>query len=181
MAKERGLVHVYTGKGKGKTTAALGLAARALGWGKRVYICQFLKPASQKSGEMCLIEKFPQQLHWQRLENDWPLKKGGPGDEVRQEMRTAIAELWPSIIKAATQGQYDLLILDEINCCLAEGLIDFTTLEQLIQAKHPQLELILTGRGATPDLIQAADLVSEVLDIKHPYHSGTTARKGIEY
>ena len=181
MSAERGLVHVYTGKGKGKTTAALGLAVRALGWGKRVYVYQFLKPAGQKSGEMCLIEKFPQQLGWERIENDWPLKKGGPGKEVREKMRRAIAELWPNIVKAASQGEYDLLILDEINCCLAEGLIEFAALEQLIRAKHPQVELVLTGRGASPELIQAADLVSEVLDIKHPYHTGTAARKGIEY
>ncbi len=181
MGKERGLVQVYTGKGKGKTTAAVGLAVRALGWGKRVYICQFLKPAGQKSGEMCLIEKFPQQLRWERIENGWPLKKGGPGNEVREKMGRAIAELWPSVVKAASQGEYDLVILDEINCCLAEGLIEFAALDQLIRAKQAQVELVLTGRGASPELIQAADLVSEVLDIKHPYHTGTTARKGIEY
>ncbi len=181
MAEESGLVHVYTGKGKGKATAAVGLAVRALGWGKRVYVCQFLKPAGQKSGEMCLVEKFPEQLCWERIENGWPLKQGGPGDEVRQEMRGAIAELWPSIVKIASQGQYDLLILDEINCCLAEGLIEYDALEQLIRAKHRKVDLVFTGRGASPELIQAADLVSEVLDIKHPYHVGSPARKGIEY
>ncbi len=181
MGKERGLVQVYTGKGKGKTTAALGLAVRALGWGKRVYVCQFLKPAGVKSGEMCLMEKFPEQLRWERIENGWPLIKGGPSKELREKMRAAIAKIWPSIVKAVSEREYDLVILDEINCCLSEGLIEFSALEELFTSKHPQLELILTGRGASPELIQAADLVSEVLDIKHPYSKGTIARKGIEY
>ena len=181
MAKQCGLVQIYTGSGKGKTTAALGLAVRALGWGKAVYVCQFLKPHGQKSGEMCLIEKFPQQLRWERVKNDWPLTKDGPSEEVREKMRTAIAQIWPSILKTASDPHHDLLILDEINCCLSESLIEFSALQQLFTAKHPQLELILTGRNATPQLIQAADLVSEILDIKHPYSNGTTARKGIEY
>ncbi len=181
MAKERGLVQVYTGKGKGKTTAALGLAVRALGWGKRVYVCQFLKPADQKSGEMCLIERFPQQLCWERIENGWPLTKGGPGKEVREKMRAAIAEIWPRIVKAVSEREYDLVILDEINYCLSEELIEFSVLEELLACRHPQVELVLTGRGASGELIKAADLVSEVLDIKHPYRTGTTARKGIEY
>ena len=181
MSKECGLVQVYTGKGKGKTTAALGLAVRALGWGKAVYICQFLKPADLKSGEMCLIEKFPQQLRWEHVGDDWPLKKDGPGKEVREKMRTTIAQIWPSIVKAVSEPEYDLVILDEINYCLSEGLIEFSALQKLFTSKHQQLELILTGRGASPQLIQAADLVSEVLAIKHPYSKGTTARKGIEY
>ncbi len=175
------MVQVYTGKGKGKTTAALGLAVRALGWGKRVYVCQFLKPAGQKSGEMCLIEKFPQRLCWERIENGWPLTKGGPSKEVREKMRAAIAEIWPRIVKAVSEHEYDLVILDEINCCLSEGLIEFSAVAELLAGRHPRVELVLTGRGASRELVQAADLVSEVLDIKHPYGKGTMARKGIEY
>ncbi len=181
MDEKCGLVQVYTGKGKGKTTAALGLAVRALGWGKRVYVCQFLKPAGVKSGEMCLVEKFPGQLRWERIENGWPLTKGGPSKEVREKMRAAIAEIWPRIVRALSEREYDLVILDEINYCLSEKLIEFSVLEELLARKHPQVELVLTGRGASKELIKAADLVSEVLDIKHPYRTGTTARKGIEY
>lgn len=181
MGEECGLVQVYTGKGKGKTTAAVGLAVRALGWGKRVYVCQFLKPTGQKSGEMCLVEKFQGQLCWERIENDWPLIKGGPSKEVREKMRAAIAEIWPRIVKALSERAYDLVILDEINCCLSEGLIEFSAVEELLACRHRQVELVLTGRGASRELIKAADLVSEVLDIKHPYLTGTTARKGIEY
>ena len=181
MVEKRGLVQVYTGKGKGKTTAAVGLAVRALGWGKRVYVCQFLKPAGGKSGEMCLVEKFPERLRWERIENGWPLTKGGPGKEVREKMRAAIAEIWPRIVKAVSEDEYDLVILDEINYCLSEGLIEWASLEQLLKGKDPQVELVLTGRGASRELIKAADLVSEVLDIKHPYRTGTIARKGIEY
>ena len=181
MSTERGLVQVYTGKGKGKTTAALGLAVRALGWGKRVYVCQFLKPAGVKSGEMCLVAKFPGTLGWERIENGWPLTKGGPSTEVREKMREAIAKIWPRIVKVVSEREYDLVILDEINCCLSEGLIEFSVVEELLAGKHPQVELVLTGRGANKDLIEAADLVSEIVEIKHPYNNGLTARKGIEY
>ncbi len=181
MVEKRGLVQVYTGKGKGKTTAAVGLAVRTLGWGKRVYVCQFLKPAGLPSGEMCLREKFPEQLYWERIENGWPLTKGGPSKEVREKMRGAIAEIWPRIVKAVSEDEYDLVILDEINCCVTEELIEFSVLEELLACRHRRVELVLTGRGASRELIKAADLVSEVLDIKHPYRTGTTARKGIEY
>ena len=181
MVKKTGLVHVYTGDGKGKTTAAVGLAVRALGWGKKVYVCQFLKPARLKSGEMCLLEKFPEQLCWERIENDWPLKKGGPGERIREQMGRAIEGIWPRIMQATGGGEYDLVILDELICCLSEGLIDWATVKELIEQKHRQVELVLTGRGASKELIGAADLVSEMVERKHPYRTGAKARKGIEY
>ena len=181
MGQKRGLVQVYTGNGKGKTTAAIGLAVRALGWGKKVLIYQFLKPPAAKSGELCLAEKFPHQLSCKRLGADWPLTKTGPDEEVRTRMRRAIQQIWPDIVKAVTQHEYDLVILDELNCCLAEGLIEWYAVADLLDSRHQDVELILTGRAASQELIKVADLVSEVLDIKHPYHMGTTARKGIEY
>lgn len=181
MGEKRGLVQVYTGKGKGKTTAAIGLAVRALGWGEKVYLCQFLKPANMKNGEMCLAEKFPGQLHWERLEADWPMKKGGPDGTTRNEMCQAIEKIWPEIIKAVSENEYSLVILDELNCCLSERLIEWEEVEELLEKKHPLVELVITGRGANTKLIKAADLVSEVLEIKHPYNNGTTARKGMEY
>ena len=181
MAEKNGLVQVYTGEGKGKTTAAIGLAVRALGWGQKVYLCQFLKPAKMESGEMCLAEKFAGQLRWERLRADWPMKKGGPDQACREKMRQAIQKIWPEVIKAVSENEYRLVILDELNCCLTEGLIEYKAVEELLERKHPQVELVITGRGASRQLVQAADLVSEVLDIKHPYSNGTMARKGIEY
>jgi cob(I)alamin adenosyltransferase len=181
MAERRRLIHVYTGNGKGKTTAALGLAVRALGHGLRVYICQFLKPGATKSGELCLTEKFPDRLRWQRLRADWPLRKGGPDEKTRSTMRQAIQKIWPTIVKAVTQHEYDLVILDELNCCLRENLIDWPTVRELLAKKHPEVELILTGRGASNELIETADLVSEIIDTKHPYNHGVPPRKGIEY
>ena len=181
MGEEQGLVQVYTGAGKGKTTAAVGLAVRALGWGKRVYICQFLKPAGVKSGEMCLAEKFPEQLTWQRIENGWPLIKGGPDEQTRRKMSKAIGETWPGIVELTSQGQYDLVILDELTCCLSEGLIEWDEVHALIAGKHPDLELVFTGRDAPAELIEAADLVSEITEVKHPFTNGQRARKGIEY
>ena len=181
MSERSGAIQVYTGTGKGKTTAAVGLAVRALGWGQKVYLCQFLKPANMKSGEMCLAEKFPGQLRWERLTADWPMKKGGPGQSHREKMRQAIQKIWPEIVKAVTEDEYALVILDELNCCLSEKLIEWKTVEELLQKKHPQVELVITGRGASKKLLEAADLVSEIVEIKHPYNNGTTARKGIEY
>lgn len=181
MSEKSGAIQVYTGRGKGKTTAAVGLAVRALGWGKKVYVCQFLKPANVKSGEMCLAEKFADQLRWQRLDAEWPMQKGGPGQDLREKMRLAIKKIWPQIVKAVTENEYELVILDELNCCLSEKLIEWKTVEELLQKKHPQVELVITGRGADKNLIRAADLVSEIVEIKHPYNNGTKARKGIEY
>ena len=181
MDSKRGLVQVYTGQGKGKTTAAIGLAVRALGWGQKVYMYQFLKPASMTSGEMCLAEKFAGQLRWERLEADWPMKPGGPNQNHREKMRQAIQKIWPEIIKAVSEHEYGLVILDELNCCLSEKLIEWEAVEELLEKKHPQVELVITGRAASRQLIKAADLVSEFLDIKHPYNNGTVARKGIEY
>ena len=181
MAQEQGLVQIYTGPGKGKTTAAVGLVVRALGWGKRVYVCQFLKPAGVKSGEMCLTEKFSDQLTWQRIENGWPLVKGGPDKATREKMSRAIAETWPGIVELTSQGKYDLVILDELTCCLSERLIEWPDVENLIRSKHPRVELVVTGRDAPAELIEAADLVSEITEVKHPFTNGQRARKGIEY
>ena len=181
MGKKRGLVQVYTGKGKGKTTGAIGLAVRSLGWGQKVYMCQFLKPAGMRSGEMCLAEKFAGQLRWERLEADWPMKPEGPDQGSRDKMRQAIEKIWPKIIAAVSEHEYGLVILDELNCCLSEKLIEWEAVEELLEKKHSQVELVITGRGASRKLIEAADLVSEILDIKHPYNNGTIARKGIEY
>ena len=181
MDAKYGLVQVYTGDGKGKTTAAIGLAVRALGWGKKVLFYQFLKPPAAKSGELCLAEKFLDQLTCKRLQADWPLTKTRPDEPARSKMRRDIQQIWPDIVKAVTEHEYDLVILDEMNCCLAERLIDWPALANLLAGKHQDVELILTGRGASKQLIAAADLVSEVVEIKHPYNDGLTARKGIEY
>ncbi|NIA06326.1 MAG: cob(I)yrinic acid a,c-diamide adenosyltransferase [Actinobacteria bacterium] len=181
MGEKRGLLQVYTGEGKGKTTAAVGLAVRALGWGQKVYMCQFLKPAKMKSGEMCLAKKFVGQLRWERLTADWPMKPGGPGQTHREKMRLAIKRKWPQIVKAVSEHEYGLVVLDELNCCLSERLIEWEAVEELLQKKHPQVELVITGRGACKKLIEAADLVSKISEIKHPYNGGLVAREGIEY
>jgi cob(I)alamin adenosyltransferase len=181
MGKKCGLVQVYTGEGKGKTTAAIGLAVRSLGWGQKVYVCQFLKPAGMRSGEMCLTDKFAGQLRWERLEADWPMKNAGPSPAHREKMRQAIKEIWPQIVRTVSEHEYGLVILDELNCCLSEKLIGWEAIEELLQKKHPQVELVITGRGASKKLVEMADLVSEIVEIKHPYSNGTIARKGIEY
>lgn len=175
MQPRTGLVQVYTGEGKGKTTAALGLAIRAWGRNFRVVIIQFLKPAD--SGEYLVLNQLPERM------------------EVKSFGRAAF--VYPGSVKekdieAAEQGldyarmivvnnSADLLVLDEINCAMALGLIEARDVVQLIRNRPETMEMVLTGRGAPEEIIRQADLVTKMEEIKHPFGSGIKARRGIEY
>ncbi len=167
------MIQVYTGNGKGKTTAALGLAVRAAGHGLKVYIGQFLKGRNygelhtlrklkniriEQFGRTCFIKKRPSQ-------RDLELAKKG----------------FEKIKKIISKKDYDLVILDEINIALKLGLIKLKDLLLLIKSAPKRMELVLTGRCAHPAIIKLADLVSEIKDKKHYYKKGVKARKGIEY
>ncbi|MCD5397359.1 cob(I)yrinic acid a,c-diamide adenosyltransferase [candidate division NPL-UPA2 bacterium] len=173
---ERGLIQVYTGKGKGKTTAAMGLAARAVGQGLRVCFLQFLKDkpsgevASTRKLGICLI-RFPGTFCFGRRLSQEEKSK------LKAEMQQAFFRT-EEIVKS---GRYDLVILDEINFVLYKRLIKVKDALQLIKNKPSSVELVLTGRYAPPDLIRAADLVTEMLEVKHPFQRGIKSRKGIEY
>jgi len=172
-----GLVEVYTGNGKGKTTISLGLALRAVASGMRVIMVQFIKAPGQ-SGE----EKIPLIVKGLDVK---PMGAGFVGimnDCLPKEMHIAAAQ--KAIEHAggcASSGGYDLVILDEVNVALSLGLISMESVLKLIKAKHPSTELILTGRNAPKELMMAADLVSELVEVKHPFATGVLARKGIEY
>lgn len=175
MGLKRGLVQVYTGEGKGKTTAALGLAMRAAGHGLRVYIVQFMK-GWPNYGELKSVRRHPEITLRQfgRPEFVDP-EKPDPADmemarEALQEARRVIAS-----------GSYDLVILDEVNVALKYGLIELKQVLALIEEKPESVELVLTGRYAPPELIERADLVTEMREVKHPYKKGVKGRKGIEY
>ncbi|NLA12486.1 MAG: cob(I)yrinic acid a,c-diamide adenosyltransferase [Firmicutes bacterium] len=171
---KQGLVMVYTGDGKGKTTAAVGQALRALGHGYRVYMIHFMK--GRDYGEFLASEKLT-HLTIDRAGRDEFVKRGDP-DPVDVELARAGFE---RARKAIGSGEYDLVVLDEINVAVDYGLIAEADLFSLLEEKPPAVDLILTGRGASPELVRRADMVSEILMIKHHYNDGVEGRKGIEY
>jgi cob(I)alamin adenosyltransferase len=171
----RGLVQVFTGDGKGKTTAALGAVIRALGQGRRAYIVFFMK-GEYPYGERNILAKLPHV----EVAAFGSLDFVDPAD-IRAEDREQAQLALSAGREAMLSGKYDMVVLDEINVTVAFGLIPLAEVIKLIQDKPPQVELILTGRKAAPELIKAADLVTECLKIKHPYDRGVGSRQGIEY
>jgi cob(I)alamin adenosyltransferase len=175
MKLEKGLVQVYTGNGKGKTSAAFGLALRAVGRGLKVYIVQFIKGGFDY-GELYIADKLP----------GLTLKAYGRGRFISEKTPDKVdVELAKEALKKAQEvvnnGDVDVLILDEINVALSLKLINIDEVLELIRKKPEQMELVLTGRKAPVEIVHAADLVTEMIEIKHPYNSGFKARKGIEY
>lgn len=166
-------VHVYTGNGKGKTTAALGLALRALGHGMRVYIAQFLK--GMDYGELHSLRFFP-NVTLERFGR--PKFVHGKPDE--EDMKLALHGL-NRCREAISSGEYDVVILDEANIAVHLGLFSVQDLLDVISKRHERTEVILTGRYAPKELIDAADLVTEMVEVKHYYTKGVQARKGIEF
>ena len=174
--KRKGLILVYTGAGKGKTTAALGLALRAAGQGLNVFILQFMK-RNKKIGELKAL-----------TQTDLPITLKQYGRRVFFRTRTCE----PMDIHRAHQGleafkiamkdnAYDLIILDEINMAIHFGLLNIEEVIEAIEQKPPELHLVLTGRNAHQKLIEMADLVTEMREVKHHYHQGVHAQEGIEF
>ena len=176
MSQEaRGLVMVFTGHGKGKTTAALGVALRALGHGLRVHIVLFMK-GNYPYGEQPVLEKLPNVT----LERFGSLEFVDPAqikDEERAEARRALE----ASRQAVMSGNYDLVVLDEINLACGWGLIGAGEVLQLLRDRPPALHLILTGRHANPRIIEAADIVTEMVEVKHPFRKGQVGLRGIDY
>ena len=178
---EKGLVQIYTGNGKGKTTAALGLAVRAAGHGQKVLIYQFLKPAALDLGERTLISGHCEGITIRWLEEPWDMARSLEDSGRMRAVRDAIHKVMQELETAAHERYYDMIVLDEIVFCLNQGLAEMDDIKELIGHRDPGVELVLTGRGADAELIELADLVTEMRLIKHPYDNGTGARKGIEY
>ena len=171
----QGLVQVFTGDGKGKTTAALGAVMRALGQGLRVYLVFFMK-GDYPYGERRILAQLP----------DVDLASFGSLDfvdpaNVRPQDREQARQALAAAREAILSDNYDVAVLDEINVAVAFGLIPLDEVMALIRDKPPGVELILTGRKAHPELVRVADLVTECLKIKHPYDRGIGSRRGIEY
>ena len=172
---EKGLVQIFTGEGKGKTTAALGAAVRALGHGWRVYIAVFMK-GDYPYSEWNILSKMPNIKIDRFGFRDFTDPQNVKVEEMEQAKQALTAAH-----KAMLSGSYDMVILDEINVATAWKLVDLGEVVKLIEEKPPNMELILTGRYADIELVKMADLVTECLKVKHPYDEGIIARQGIEY
>lgn len=175
--QKKGLVLVNTGNGKGKTTAALGTAFRAWGQGLKVLVLQFIK-GGWKYGELKAAERLGEGFEIRQMGEGF-IK--GPSDNSLDEHRRAAREALAQARQEIVSGKYDLVILDEILYAVHYGLVELSELLNIIKEKPPGLHLILTGRYAPPEIIEAADLVTEMVEVKHPFASGMPAQKGIEY
>jgi cob(I)alamin adenosyltransferase len=178
---EKGLVQIYTGDGKGKTTAAFGAALRAAGQGNKVLIYQFLKPASLDIGERFAIQSGAVRIRVETLDMPWDMSKSLEDKKAVTKIQAEISDALKRLAQTAEKRKYDMLILDEIVFCLSEDLAKLEDVKNLIDKRDSAVEIILTGRGATAELIELADLVTEMKNIKHPFDKGGPARKGIEY
>jgi len=172
---EKGLVQVYTGDGKGKTSAAFGLALRAVGRGLKVYIVQFIKGGFDY-GELYIVEKIP-NLKLATFGRGKFITEAPPSEEDLKLAKEAF-ELAKRVVKS---GEYDVVVLDEVNVALNLKMISIDEVVDLIKNKPKHVELILTGRYAPIQIIDAADLVTEMREVKHPYTQGVPPRKGIEF
>ncbi|MFH1823746.1 MAG: cob(I)yrinic acid a,c-diamide adenosyltransferase [Candidatus Firestonebacteria bacterium] len=175
---KHGLIQIYTGDGKGKTTAALGQAFRAVGNGLKVCIFQFLKDKNCKSGELISAEKFKDSLKIIRGKQIHP---GFTKKPLNRGLIKDINKMVKDVSKIMKSKKYDIIILDEINNCISDDFISIKKILKILDEKPNNVELILTGRNVPDEIIEKADLVTNMILVKHPYQTGIKARAGIEY
>ncbi|WP_456387415.1 cob(I)yrinic acid a,c-diamide adenosyltransferase [Desulfolithobacter sp.] len=171
----RGLFLLFTGNGKGKTTAALGLAMRALGHGQRVAMIQFIK-GSWKYGELEAAKCFEGLLDFHVMGRGFTWKS----DDLNKDIALA-REAWAFACQILAAGRHQLVILDELTYLITYDMLDEDEVVRTLAARPGSMHVVVTGRGATDGLIEAADLVTEMREIKHPYHQGVRAQEGIEF
>lgn len=174
--RSRGIVQVYTGNGKGKTSAAWGQVLRAVGHGWHAGVVRFLKSAD--SGEVTAAERLAPDVEVFGFTSDYDANINQSGSDL---LRSESGVNYQTALKLVMSGKYDLIVLDEINNVLNYGFIDESDVIDLMNNRPPHVNLIFTGRYAPLSLIEAADLVTEMADVKHPFSSGEESRKGIEY
>jgi len=176
---KKGLTIIYTGNGKGKTTAAIGLAVRAYGQDLRVGIFQFIKSPERDYGEKKTLEKLGIEIIQLGIGFTWT--------KTPEEHRQALKRGWEFVKEKVMSGSYDLIVLDELNNALAitdfpiDDVLPLKEVIQLLQQRPKALHVVITGRNAKPELINQADLVSEIQEVKHYYNERIPAVKGIEY
>ena len=177
---KKGKVQVYTGNGKGKTTAAIGQVLRVLACSGRVCIIQFFKP--EQIGEIQLLKKsFPKQVKVYSICRNHPFFLSKKTKQAPQKIKTECVEQWRKTKGAVLKNKYDLIVFDEINIAFRDGFIPLKDFFEFLRKKPESQEWILTGREAPPRLIKKASLVTEMKEVKHPFKKGLKARKGIEY
>ncbi|HYH02654.1 MAG TPA: cob(I)yrinic acid a,c-diamide adenosyltransferase [Bacillota bacterium] len=171
-----GLIQVYTGDGKGKTTAAFGLAIRAWGRGLRVAIFQMLKPGNSTGEQLALAGLKPEIRIYPLGNGRFIYGREPEASEIEQTI-----DGWQDLVALATSGAVDLLIIDEISHAINCGLIEIDRVTAFLSNKPEILEVVLTGRAMPVPILEMADLITEMKAIKHPYQKGIAAREGIEY
>ncbi|MFK8081049.1 MAG: cob(I)yrinic acid a,c-diamide adenosyltransferase [Granulosicoccus sp.] len=172
---DRGLVLVHTGDGKGKSSSAFGVVARALGWGHKVAVVQFIK-GTWKTGEREFFKRFPDQLDWHTMGEGFTWNTQDKDRDIE-----AATAAFATATKLMNSGDYDLLVLDEINIALRYDYLDISTVTSAILTRSKRTSVIATGRDAKKELMEIADLVSEMKEIKHPFKAGIKAKQGIDY
>ncbi|WP_371378703.1 cob(I)yrinic acid a,c-diamide adenosyltransferase [Sporomusa aerivorans] len=177
MTETKGLIIVNTGNGKGKTTAALGLGMRAWGQGLRVLVLQFIK-GNWKYGELMAAERMGADFVIRQLGEGFVRNAEG---DARSDHQAAAEEALTDARTEMMSGSWDMIILDEINYAIKFGLVPVAQVIELLKGKPENLHVVLTGRDAQPEIIDLADLVTEMKEIKHPLKQGIKAQKGIEY
>ena len=172
---ERGLVLVHTGDGKGKSTSAFGVIARALGWGWRVGVVQFIK-GNWKTGERQFFARFPDQVTWRTMGEGftWDTQDRARDTVVAGTALAAAREMLVS-------GDYDLVVLDELNVVMRYEYLEPGEVLEALNARAPNTHVIVTGRGARTEIMDYADLVTEMREVKHPFTAGIKAQRGIDY
>ncbi len=170
----QGQIQIYTGNGKGKTTAAMGLSIRAIGAGKKVFFAQFVK--SQIYSEISFCNKYLPNIKTRQYGRDCFIYK----DPTQEDIDAALAGL-KEVSEIIESGKYDLIVLDEANIALYYNLFSVGELIGVIKNKPKSTEIVITGRYAPPELIEIADLVTEMKEVKHYYQQGVEAREGIEF
>ncbi len=177
---EKGLLIVHTGKGKGKSTAAFGLAARAIGNGMRVGIVQYVKGKWQ-TGERTVLERFPDQVTIRTMGEGFTWETQDRARDIR-----AAQAAWSTskeMIEACRgeEPRYDMIVLDELNIVLRYEYLPLDEVVATLAARPPDLHVVVTGRNAKPALLEAADLVTEMTQVQHPFRAGVKAQRGIEF
>lgn len=173
--EEKGLLIVYTGAGKGKTTAALGMAIRCLGHGMNVAVVQFIKGAIDTAEER-ILKSFGHQVVFLRMGEGYTWET-----QDRERDRQVAQTAWAEVEKILQDPSFGMVILDELNIAIHHEYVSLQQVLAAVAQRSPMLHVVITGRGAKPELIEAADLVSEMKMIKHPFRNGIKAQKGVEF
>lgn len=173
----QGLIHIYCGDGKGKTSAAVGLAVRAAGCGKKILFARFLK--NEGSGELKTLDAISEitVIHMDRSYGFFSTLS----EDEKKEVRQMYGGLWRSILEMTAGGVYDILVMDEFMAAYGYGMIPQEEALTFLREKPESLEVVMTGRDPDEKLVELADYVSEIRKVKHPFDRGILARKGIEY